>query len=731
MLVCLVFGQTFRYGFVNYDDGDYVYENPIIEKGLTIEGIKWAFTHSHSANWHPLTSMSHMLDCTLSADPGWYHVTNVLLHAATAVFLFLALLEMTEALWLSAFVAAVFAIHPLRVESVAWISERKDVLSGLFFMLTLLAYVRYARNPRSWMRYIAVVIFFALGLMSKPTLVTLPFLLILFDYWPLNRLAPQAGASSPPSRTPLPLCLLIEKIPLFILSAACCAATIWAQGGAIESIEATSFSARIANALVSYTVYIGQMFYPSGLAVLYPRPDGGTPVTQAILAIILLLAISAIAVIYWKKRPYIIVGWLWYLGMLVPMIGIMQVGMQAHADRYTYLPQIGLYLLLAYGAVDLCASMPCRHAILGIAGTCVMIALSFGAWRQTLYWRNSDSLWLRDLACTSHNPIANNNYGYYLYRENRVDEAIAQYQEALKFWPGYTDAHCDLAIVFADRKQDSEALMHYAIALKINPDLPEVHNNMAFIYYQAGEYDEALDHCKKALELKPDYADAHCTMAMTLEALGRLDEAADHYKKSLAISPNAPIAHNNYASLLEKTGNPDEAIIHYRRALELDPDFMDANINLAMALAKIGRQTEAAAYFQKVRKLRPDSAEIHKNAGDTFSGLGFKDPAIAQYEKAVQIKPDYAEAHYNLAVDLSVKGDIEGAISHYQKTLEIDPKDIRAQCNLAWIFATASVPSMRNGAKAIKLAQQANQISGGSNPSVLRTLAAAYAETGQ
>src|ERR1700677_2858603 len=281
VLVCLVFGRTFHYGFVNYDDGDYVYKNPHITQGLTAAGIKWVFTHSHGSNWHPLTGISLMLNCQLSQDPRWYHVTNVLLHAMAAILLLLALRRMTGAVWLSAFVAAVFAIHPLRVESVAWISERKDVLGGLFFSLTLLAYARYVQHPWSLRRYGAVIIFLALGLMSKPTLVTVPFLLLLLDYWPLNRLAlltSKASSVIPP--TPPPARLVVEKIPLFALSAACCTATLWAQKGAVDSIEWTSFSSRIANALVSYVIYIRQMFYPAGLAVFYPRIENGATVSQ-------------------------------------------------------------------------------------------------------------------------------------------------------------------------------------------------------------------------------------------------------------------------------------------------------------------------------------------------------------------------------------------------------------------------------------------------------------------
>ena len=402
-----VFGQTLRHEFVNYDDDVYVYENPEVSRGLTLQGIVWAFTHVHSSNWHPLTWISHMLDCQLyGLSPGGHHLTNILLHTATAILLFLVLRRMSGALWRSTFVAAVFAIHPLRVESVAWVAERKDVLSGVFFMLTIGAYVRYVQKqsrvepsslrfaapesrgssanssspgPRLWtLDYCLVLLFFALGLMCKPMLVTLPFVLLLLDYWPLGRVAggewrvTRFGAQVPQLH---PECLglisqplLLEKPPLFGLAVASGVVTIFAQTGAIQSFEHVSLPLRMGNALMSYVDYLGQMFWPAGLAVLYPFTAGGVGVSGVVLSLVLLAGISA-GVFVLRRRPYFLTGWLWYLLMLVPVIGIVQVGAQARADRYTYLPQIGLYVLLTWAAADLCAGWRHRRAVLGGCAT--------------------------------------------------------------------------------------------------------------------------------------------------------------------------------------------------------------------------------------------------------------------------------------------------------------------------------------------------------------------------
>jgi tetratricopeptide (TPR) repeat protein len=657
-----VFGQTLHDEFV-YDDNDYVYENPEVIRGLTLKGIVWAFSHVHSSNWHPLTWISHMLDCQLyGLSPGGHHLTNILLHTATAILLFLVLRRMTGAVWRSAFVAAVFAIHPLRVESVAWVAERKDVLSGVFFMLTIGAYVRYVRHPWSPARYGLVMLLFALGLMCKPMLVTLPFVLLLLDYWPLGRVTGDKWQVTGEKKGN-PSTLLLEKLPLFGLAVASGVVTLFAQTDTIKLFDQISLPLRVDNALVSYVAYLGQMFWPSGLAVLYPFTAGNFGVSRVVLSLVLLAGISAGVFILRRRRPYFLTGWLWYLIMLVPVIGIVQVGSQVRADRYTYLPQIGLYLLLTWAAVELCAGWRHRRVVLGGCAMVILVALIFCARVQTSYWQNSESLWTHTLACTSDNAIVHNNFGNVLFKKGSVDEAIVHYQKALQIEPDYAKAHLNLGNVLLQEGSVDEAITHYQKVLQINPDYVEAHYNLGNALIKKGSVDEAITHFQKALQIKPDYAEAH----------------------------------NNLGNALFKKGSVDEATVHYQKALQITPDCAEAHINL----------------------------------GNILLQKGDVDEAIGHYQKALQITPDCAEAHINLGNALIKKGSMDEAITHFQKALQINPDYAEAQNNLAWVLATASQVSLRNGRQAVELAQQANQLAGGENPIILRTLAAAYAEAGR
>ena len=486
-----VFGQTLRHEFVNLDDDQYVSENPVVQKGLTWEGFRWALTYGQIGHWHPLTWLSHMLDCQLyGLQAGGHHLTNVLLHTGTVILLFLVLRRMTGFLWRSAFVAAVFAIHPLRAESVAWIAERKDVLSAFFFMLTLGAYVRYVRRPPSLIRYGVVVLLFALGLLSKNMLVTMPFVLLLLDYWPLNRLS---------NFTPQVLLRLVaEKIPLLVLTVGSCVATALVP----EKVPAGNnlfFGLRMENAVVSYVTYLWQMIHPSGLVCLYPNPVNYLPLWQVAGAVGLLLAISGTAWAFRRTHPCLIVGWLWYVGMMIPVIGIVQISYYAHADRYTYLPQIGLYLLLTWAAADLCAGWRHRRLVLGGCSTVILVALIFCAHTQVSYWRNSESLWTHVLACTSDNYTAHNNLGDALFQKGNVDEAITQYQTALQIKPDYAGAHNNLGNALLQKGRVDEAITHYQAALQIKPDYAEAQNNLAWVLATSPQ--TSLRNGSKAVEL--------------------------------------------------------------------------------------------------------------------------------------------------------------------------------------------------------------------------------------
>jgi protein O-mannosyl-transferase len=596
LLVVAVFGQTARFGFVNYDDDAYVCDNLVVKKGLTLKGAAWALTYGEIGHWHPLTWLTHMADCqAYGLWAGGHHLTNVALHAVTSVLLFLILRSMTGKLWRSAFVAAVFAIHPLRVESVAWIAERKDVLSGMFFMLALWAYVGYVRQP-SRGRYVAMALLYGLGLLSKNMLVTLPFVLLLLDWWPLGRMKPakaedgKAEAGNPE----VPIWGLVkEKIPLLLLSVGSWVATALAPEK-VEALYRVPFLERVGNALVSYVIYLRQTVFPAGLAASYPNAPNGQPIWKVSLAFVVLAGVSAGVVTCRKKRPFLLMGWLWYLGMLVPAIGIVQISYYAHADRYTYLPGIGLAIAVTWAVADWSVGWKHQRVVLGGLMAALAGVLIVCGHIQTSYWKNSESLWIRALACAPANCVAHNNLGNALVKDSKLDDAIEQYHKAIENNPAYDMAH-----------------------------------------YNLGD----------ALVMK---------------------------------------------------GDMEEAIAQYRKALEINPFYEDAHYNLGNALALKGDLEEA----------------------------------IAQYRKALEFGPGSAETHNNLGKALALKGDLEEAIVQYQKALAIQPNFTTALNNLAWLLATASDASLRNGAKAVALAEQVKQLTGGGNPMVLHTLAAAYAETG-
>jgi tetratricopeptide (TPR) repeat protein len=511
VLTWAIFGQTLGYDFVNYDDPSYVYQNTRITSGLSGSNVAWAFTHVHAENWHPLTTITHMLDCQLyGLKAGRHHFTNVLLHTVAVILLFVAFQRMTGAVWRSAFVAAIFAIHPLHVESVAWIAERKDVLSGVFFMLTLLAYFHYTRAPSTG-RYLILALVVALGLMSKPMLVTLPFVLLLLDYWPLRRF--QADRTR--SRRHLSL-LVAEKIPLIALSAASSVVTFLAQRGAIGWTEQLPVSARISNAIVTYVVYIWQMLWPAKLAVFYPHPENRLPMWAVTMAIIALAGIMAVAFILRKRAPYVITGWLWYLGMLVPVIGLVQVGWQGHADRYTYLPQIGLYIVVTWAASDLTVLWRLKRVAVAAAAGLLLAVLTWCAWLQATYWRNSKTLFTHALAVTRNNDVALNNLGIIFLDKGQLDEAISKLQAAIELRPENGPAHDNLAKALLRKGRLPEAMVQYRKFLEIEPGNVEARNTLGTALIQQGRVSEAITQWQEALAIEPDNGNAASNLAWVL-----------------------------------------------------------------------------------------------------------------------------------------------------------------------------------------------------------------------
>lgn len=564
LAVWVVFGQTLHDKFVNYDDARCIYENPAINGGISPRSVAWIFTHKNdSEQWLPLTDISHMADWQLyGANAGGHHLTNVLLHAANAMLLFLLLRMMTGCLWRSAFVASVFAIHPLRVESVAWVTERKDVLSGLFFLLTLVCYVKAVHgdkwraageskpavgiascNTCHWSPfYWLALVCFTLGLMSKSMLVSLPFVLLMLDYWPLNRFSP-SSSGIPAARQNFRFNLLMEKTPFIVLSAVSCAVTVLTQKDAMLALHNLAFPWRLGNALVAYVDYLWQTIWPVGLAVLYPHPENHLSIMKACLSGLLLVIITAGVMAVWRKWPSLSVGWFWFLGMLVPVIGLLQVGEQARADRYTYLPQIGLMIMAAWGTVGICGSRRYCRVILGLAAAAVFAALMVVARVQTGYWKDSFSLWTHTLAVTSANPSAHSGLGMALADQGKLPEAIQEYEEAIRLKPDLPVAHYNLGVALASQGKLDEAIQHYQRAIQIRPDYPEALNNLGNALGEAGRLPEAVQQFERALQARPDFAEAHFDLGVALARQDKLDEAIPHFQEALALAA----AQNNKA----------------------------------------------------------------------------------------------------------------------------------------------------------------------------------------
>jgi protein O-mannosyl-transferase len=618
LLVCLlllaatlaVYSQVRQYGFVNFDDPYYVVNNSHVQAGLTAGGVAWAFTTFDTANWFPLTWLSHMADYQLfGLDSGWHHLSNVLLHALAALLLFAAWKRMTGARWPSAFVAFLFALHPLHVESVAWISERKDVLSAFFWFLTLWCYARYVERPGTG-RYLAVLTAFCCGLMAKPMAVTLPFVLLLLDIWPLRR-APRIAL--------LGTSLLREKLPFFALAAGSSLVTFVAQrhGGAVVALAGAPLSLRIENALVSYVAYLGNLFWPVDLAVLYPYPSA-LPAWRVAAAALVLAGISLLAARQFRVRPYLAVGWCWFLGTLVPVIGLVQVGLQARADRYTYVPMVGISIMLAWGAAELMARHPgARRAVIA-AGIVACSACMAVTWFQIRYWASSATLFRHAAQVTSGNYVMHNNLADCYLEQQQNEEARAEASEALRLRPDYVDAHVNLATALSRLGKPGDAEEEYRKALAIQPASFEAHSGLGAALALQQRTPEALAELQTALRLQPDYADGHYNLGRVLAALGRNQEAADEFAA----------------------------------AVRLDPGHAEAHHSLGIALAAQGKLDEAAGEFAAEARLRPTDANAQYNLGIAMARLGHLDEAITHFSEALRLKPDFEAARQNLEIAL-------------------------------------------------------------------------------
>ena len=657
--------------FVTFDDTYYLTNNPRVQAGLTWEGVRWAFTQCHAANWHPMTWLSHMLDCQLyGLEPAGHHLTSLLYHTADTLLLFGLLRLLTGAFWRSAFVAALFALHPLHVESVAWISERKDVLSTFFFLLTLWAYARYteARGSRSQVAgstqpaprttlpvsryYLLALLLFALGLMSKPMLVTLPFVLLLLDYWPLGRMQPAAGGRQKADGASASL-ILLEKAPFFALSAASSVVTFRAQraGGAVSS--ALTFGERLANAVVSYARYLRKMFWPDDLSVLYPHP-GHWPLWQVLACAALLAGVCVLVAVLGRRRPYLITGWLWFLGTMVPVIGLVQVGIQSMADRYTYVPLIGLFIMVVWGMSDLAAGRsapPWLGRAFAVGAGVALAACAALTVRQVRFWKDSETLFRRAVQVTRGNYLAHNNLGFYYSGQGRMKEALEQYRLSLQINPTYEDALNNLGYALAGERKYAEAIPLYEAALRLRPNLAEVHNNLGNALSETGRIDEAIQQYLIALSENPEHADAHNNLGIALAMKGRLDEAIPHFQAAIRYQPDYASAHSNLGNALMAQHRVAAAIGEYQESLRLKPEDAQAHNNLGNALMEQGRLEEATGQYRDALRLNPEhNPEAHYNLALALARQGKRQEAISHLAEALRAKPDYPDARRELGL---------------------------------------------------------------------------------
>lgn len=745
-LTVAVFWPAMDHDFIYFDDQTYVTENSHVLGGLSWQGIKWAFSNPVCSNWHPLTVLSHMLDCQLFGLKPWgHHFVNVLFHALNAALIFALLQQLTGATWRSFFVAALFAVHPLRVESVAWVAERKDVLSGAFFLLTLWAYSRYAppkafgaevgsqprklsgetgspiSGPLGSGYYWLSLLFFVCGLMSKPMVVTAPFVLLLLDYWPLNRWrngvleywsigAAKQDSTAPTlhhSTTPI-LRLFLEKIPFLVLAVVASVVTFEVQkADAVIALETLPIGARVENALISYGRYLGKLFWPTNLTIYYPHPRHW-PVANLLLAAGLLLAISMVFFVLRRRSPFLLMGWLWFVGMLVPVLGLVQAGSQAMADRYTYLPSLGVLILTIWGGYELIRPRKLSGWVIApvpLCGSAAILLCVLLTRHQLGYWKDTESLFRQATAVTKGNSFALYNLGYSLMKKGRYDEAIYYYREAIR-----------LQSQGAATAQVDNVTAHFLLGLAF------ANNN---------QWDEAIVCYRKALDIQPGYADAHNNLGNALMAKGQLDEAIGQFQETLRLRPDSADARNNLGNALMAKGQLDAAISQLQEAIRRQPDNAITRYNLGLAYAGLGQWVEAAAQFENAVALQPYFPQARYNLGRSLAELRRWDEAIDHYQNCLALQPDFADAHNSIGLALVARGRWDEAALHYRKALALKPDDPAFKKNLAWLLATCPRADLRNGVQAVQLAQEAEMLHSTNQWDYLDTLAAAYAEAGQ
>jgi tetratricopeptide (TPR) repeat protein len=597
-----------------------------------------------------------MADCEFfGLEAGWHHIVNLFWHIINTVLLFIILKAMTSAIWPAAFAAVLFAVHPMHAESVAWVAERKDVLSTFFWLLTMAAYLQYARRP-STLRYSVVLIVFALGLMAKPMLVTLPLVLLLLDYWPLGRFesVKLSRRQSQKKKTPAQahsdvgtwVFLIREKLPFFVLSAASCVVTFFAQRsfGSVVNIGEIALPYRIANSIVSYGRYIYKLFWPTKLAVLYPHPLGDVALQQVFLALLLLGAVTILVFRFGRRYRFLTVGWLWYLLTLVPVIGLLQVGIQAMADRYTYVPYIGLFIMIAWGANDLLANWRFRKIGLAAASIVIVSVLSVCSYRQLKYWHDTGRLFERTLAVTERNFVAHNVLADYLLEQGRIEESIAQNNKALAINPNFMYSYVGLGAAFFEQGKEKQAIDCYLKAIEIELDAFNAHNNLGKLYFLQGDYAAAAGYLAEALRIQPDNCEVLRNLAYAYMQSGKFADAISGYQKLVEINPADVAVRDNMGYAYLQLDQTDKAAHYYQQSLQIDPNNATAYHGMANCLIKQGKLKESIWYLQQALKNKADLFNVYFDLGVIHVRLGDNDEAIKYFGEAVRVNPDSEKA---------------------------------------------------------------------------------------
>jgi protein O-mannosyl-transferase len=687
-----LYAPALRCQFLSLDDPVYVSESQHVQAGLTSESIVWAFRVNTAGNWHPLTLLSHMLDCQIYGLRPWgHHLTNVLLHAANCVLIFLVLMRMTGAVWRSACVAALFAAHPVHVESVAWVAERKDVLSTFLCLLAIWFYVRQVEEFKVQGSRFKVfrglcMVFFALALMAKPMAVTLPFVLLLLDFWPLNRVQGLDWAGWKR--------LALEKWPMFALSVSWCGIAIWAQrvGQAVASMTELSVLERILHAPIAYLDYARVLLFPAGLAVFYPyqhhEPLLWSAAASAVLALMSWLSLAGA-----HQRPYLAMGWLWFLGMLVPVIGLVQVGGQGWADRYVYLPSIGFFVVVVWAGAEWAE----RHSSVKLLVPILGAVLAAVTWREIHYWKDTGTLFKRAMEVTTDNYVAMTLVGTAEEDKGNLNEAIGCYRQALASKPKYPEAHFFLARALNEQQHTAEAMSEY----------------------------------REALRLQPSFTAAHIMFGLLLAKEKKVDEAISQYQAALQTDPESAVAQSDWGTALVAQGHWQESIPHYEEALRLDASLAQAHGNLGVDYLRMGKLIQGTAELRTALKIEPGDSETRFNLGQALNQQQQWAEAAELLQPLALSQPTNFNVQFQYALDLEHLGQTGAALSHYAAALQQNPDFPDALQHSAWIASTDSRSEFRNGTKAVQMAERACVLTGQERPSMLLTLATAYAEAGR